>query len=105
VVIDTGYKSRRGRIIRKILNRSPIEPELLSTLIRFLFVTLIIGSILFFATLPFLLTKQIEAIMVVFRYFDFVTYSFPAPFPIYFNIAYSFCLVRLKYKEVFGTQP
>lgn len=42
--------------------------------------------------------------MVVFRFFDFITYSFPAPFPIFFNLAYSFCLVRLSNESIIGTQ-
>ena len=36
--------------------------------------------------------------------FDFITYSFPAPFPIFFNLAYSFCLVRLSRQDIIGTQ-
>ena len=42
--------------------------------------------------------------MKVLRLGDFVTYSFPAPFPILFNLAYSFCLARLQKKEIIGLQ-
>ena len=42
--------------------------------------------------------------MIIFRLCDFVTYSFPAPFPILFNLAYGFCLVRLSKQNIVGTQ-
>ena len=42
--------------------------------------------------------------MIVVRFFDFLAYSFPPAFPIYFNLAYSFCLVRLHRDGVIGTE-
>jgi cation-transporting ATPase 13A3/4/5 len=42
---------------------------------------------------------------VVFRFLDILAWSFPPTFPIYFNLAYSFSLVRLKWKGIFGTEP
>lgn len=42
--------------------------------------------------------------MVIFRFLDYITYCFPAPFPIYFNLAYSFCLVRLHRDGILGTE-
>jgi P-type E1-E2 ATPase len=65
---------------------------------------MIISFLIYFATLPQLLSLDIDDIMVVFRFFDFITYSFPAPFPIFFNLAYSFCLVRLNRDNIIGTQ-
>lgn len=63
-----------------------------------------VSFIIYFATLPQLLSLDIDTIMVVFRFFDFITYAFPAPFPIFFNLAYSFCLVRLNKENIIGTQ-
>lgn len=65
---------------------------------------MLISFIIYFITLPQLLSLDIDAIMVVFRFFDFITYSFPAPFPIFFNLAYSFCLVRMSKENIIGTQ-
>jgi cation-transporting ATPase 13A3/4/5 len=73
-------------------------------LIYFQLEVLVVSFIIYFASLPQLLSLQIDPIMVVFRFFDFITYSFPAPFPIFFNLAYSFCLVRLSKQNVIGTQ-
>ena len=42
--------------------------------------------------------------MIVFRFLDFIIYSFPAPFPIYFNLAYSCCLIRLNRDGIIGTE-
>ena len=41
--------------------------------------------------------------MVVFQFLDFITYSFPAPFPIFFNLVYAFCLERLNRDGIVGT--
>lgn len=41
--------------------------------------------------------------MVVFRLLDFVSMACPPPYPIYFNLAYSFCLVRLHRSHILGT--
>jgi magnesium-transporting ATPase (P-type) len=42
--------------------------------------------------------------MVFFRFLDFITYSFPAALPIFFNLSYSFCLVRLRRDGIYGTE-
>ena len=63
-----------------------------------------IGFIIYLLALPQLLSLDIDTTMVIFRLFDFVTYAFPAPFPIFFNLAYSFCLVRLNKENIIGTQ-
>lgn len=47
---------------------------------------------------------DIETIMIIFRALDFITYSFPATLPIYFNLAYSFCLIRLSRDGIYGTE-
>ena len=60
--------------------------------------------IVYAATIGLLLSIQIETIMVVFRFLDYITYAFPAPFPIYFNLVYSFCLVRLNRDGIIGTE-
>ena len=63
----------------------------------------IVVVIVYAATIGLLLSIEIETIMVVFRFLDYITYAFPAPFPIYFNLVYSFCLVRLNRDEIIGT--
>jgi cation-transporting P-type ATPase 13A2 len=47
---------------------------------------------------------NIEKMMVAFRFLDFITYAFPAPLPIYFNLVYSFCLVRLHRDGILGIE-
>ena len=104
VAIHVGYASRRGRIIRKILNRTSKQPEFFTKLIIFQVEVLLVSTIIYLATLPQILSLDVDSIYVAVRYLDFVTYAFPAPFPIFFNLAYSFCLVRLNRKSILGTQ-
>lgn len=42
---------------------------------------------------------------VVYRFLDVLAWSFPPSFPIFFNVANSVSLVRLKWKNIFGTEP
>lgn len=72
-------------------------------LITFQTEVLIVSIIVFLATLPRMYEFDIDGIMKVLRFCDFITYSFPAPFPILFNLAYSFCLRRLRKSGISGT--
>jgi P-type E1-E2 ATPase len=62
------------------------------------------GLLVYVAFLPQLLSLDIDLINVVFTLCNFITYCYPAPFPIFFNLAYSFCLVRLNKENIIGTQ-
>jgi cation-transporting ATPase 13A2 len=103
IVINTGYSTRRGRIIRKILNRVPNDPDFFMSAIYFLTETFIVGIILYLGTLPILFHAKITKLFRVFRFLDFLGWSFPPTFPIYFNLAYSFALARLRIKGINGT--
>ena len=104
LAIHVGYASKRGRIIRKILTKVASPPDFFKKLIFFMIETFVVILIVYAATLPLLLSINIETIMVVFRFLDYITYAFPAPFPIYFNLLYSFCLVRLHRDGIIGTE-
>ena len=41
----------------------------------------------------------------MFQFFNFLTSALPPPLPIFFHVAYSFSLSRLKLKEISGTEP
>ena len=59
--------------------------------------------IIYFGTLSFMLSKDIIPLIIGFRFIDFFGWSFPPTFPIYFNLAYSLSLGRLRMKSIFGT--
>lgn len=42
---------------------------------------------------------------VVYRFLDVLGWAFPPSFPIYFNITYTYSLIRLKLSNIFGTEP
>lgn len=105
LVVNVGYGSRRGRIIRHILTKVAKEPEFFRKIILFQVEVLLVSIVVYLATLPRMFEFDIDAILKVLRFGDFITYSFPAPYPILFNLAYSFCLVRLNKNNIMGTQP
>lgn len=55
-----------------------------------------VACIFYGASFPQLLKIEIDNTMILFRFFDFLNYSIPAALPIYFNLCYSFSLLRLK---------
>lgn len=103
MVINIGYATRRGRIIRKILSRVTKTPDLFWKAMMFLTECFVVGIIIYFGTLPFMLSKDIVPLFIGFRFIDFFGWSFPPTFPIYFNLAYSFSLGRLRRKNILGT--
>lgn len=57
LVVNIGYTTRRGRIIRKILTKVPARSDLFNKALLFLLEAFIVGSIIYFATLPLLFSK------------------------------------------------
>lgn len=59
VVINTGFTTHRGRIIRKIMNRTIKDPDIIRTTLIFVLEVAIVSCITFFATLFLLLRLNI----------------------------------------------
>lgn len=104
MAINIGFGSRRGRIIRKILTKKPKQPEILNKLVYFMLEILLVSMLLYAAMVTQMTGKNIESIMIIFKFLEFITYSLSAVLPIFFNLAYSFCLIRLRQKGINGTQ-
>lgn len=105
IVINTGFHTFRGRIIRKILAKERKEPDLFRSVIFFVLEVVVVSIIGFFACLPFLLSLDIEPTFIAFKFFDFLASAAPPPLPIFINVAYSFSLARLRVNSIFGTEP
>lgn len=86
-----------------MVNKSPKMPDIFRNTIYFLGQTLIVGILIYIVTLPILLKANITQEFRIYRFFDFIGFSCPPTIPVYFNIAYSLALYRLKKKNVFGT--
>lgn len=63
-----------------------------------------VSLILYAGFLTVMLDRNIEKIMIIFKFLELITYSLPAAFPIFFNLAYSFCLMRLRQDGIYGTE-
>lgn len=105
IVINTGFTTHRGRIVRKILNRTVKDPDMLRSTLIFVVEVVIVSMITFFATLYLQLVRDIDKLFVFFKFIDFLASSAPPPLPILFNLAYSFSLYRLGSKGISGTEP
>ena len=52
-----------------------------------------------------MLSKDITPLFVGFRFIDFIGWTFPPGLPIFFNVVYSWSLLKLLYLGVMGTEP
>jgi magnesium-transporting ATPase (P-type) len=83
----------------------PKAPDFFMTVVYFLIETCIIGTIIYACTVNMMVVNKIISTFIVFRFLDILAWSFPPSFPIYFNVAYSFSLIRLKWRNIYGTEP
>lgn len=67
-----------------------------------MFINFVIGVILYLATLYLMVGNVIE-LFIGFRFMDVLAWTIPPAYPIYFNMAFTFSLIRLKYANIFGT--
>jgi hypothetical protein len=74
------------------------------TAVLFLMETLIVGIILYLATLPLMIGNVIPQ-FVGFRFLDVLGWAFPPSFPIFFNLSFTYSLFRLKLNGIYGTEP
>lgn len=106
MVVHTGYASKRGRILRKILHRHPNVPHFFTTFIYFLVEAYIVSIFIYLSTLSMRINNNnLQPIIIFLNFLLIVTFSFPPSCPIYFNLIYSFSLLRLKFKDILGTEP
>jgi magnesium-transporting ATPase (P-type) len=106
VAINTGYSSKRGRILRKMLIRNIEQPHFFKSYIYFVLFSYIIGVIAYLATLSLRLNMSnggIDRIFILLNFLLIITFCFPPAAAIYFNLVYSFSLIRLKFNGILGT--
>jgi len=48
---------------------------------------------------------NLQRIIIFLNFLLILTFTIPPACPIYFNVVYSFSLVRLKWKNILGTDP
>ena len=49
--------------------------------------------------------NNLDTIIIVLNFLLIITFSFPPGCPIYFNLIYSFSLLRMKFQGILGTYP
>jgi magnesium-transporting ATPase (P-type) len=106
MVVHIGYGTKRGRILRRILHKTVTVSHLFTTCLYFLSITYGVAVIIYLATMKMRIDNGIVEGLIIFLHFLLiVTLCFPPGCPIYFNLVYSFCLMRLKWNNILGTDP
>jgi len=105
MVFRTGFVTRKGRILRQILNRIPQQPDFFKKAVIFLIFSGIVAIILFLCTVKIKLDSNIDRSLVWLSVINFLLNAIPPAFPIYFTMAYSWSIYRLKQNNVLTTMP
>ena len=105
MVIRTNFMTRKGRILRQILNRAPQQPDFFQKAVIFLMFSGILSIILFFCTVTIKLNANIDRSLVWLSIVNFLLNAIPPAFPIYFTMAYSWSIYRLKKFDILTTMP
>lgn len=101
--VYTGFSSRKGRILRAILNRKHQNPDFLRSVYIYFAVAYVVAMIFYCATLGLRLSVNIDHLFVGARVLDYTLAAIPADFVIYLTIAYSWALFRLRRNGVIST--
>lgn len=106
MVAHVGYGTKRGRILRKILHKTVATSHLFTTCLYSFAFTYLIGVIIYLGTMSVRLEKgNLDGIIIFLNFLLIITQCLPPGCPIYFNLVYSFSLMRLKWNNILGTDP
>ncbi|KAL4468758.1 hypothetical protein ABPG74_005261 [Tetrahymena malaccensis] len=105
IVLRTGYTSFRGSIFRAMLYPKHISFKFYTNATYFLLIMIIMGITVYFIELYFVISVKLPTLLIVYRFFDTVTWMIPAPLPIFFSICQTISLLRLGVKKVLATDP
>jgi cation-transporting P-type ATPase 13A2 len=102
LAVSTGYSTRKGRIIRKILHPKPADNDLFRNIVQqsaFLLVVML-GAYLAFFHVMFDGVENRSLVYILLG--SFIIQSLPAALPIFINAAYTIILLRLRSNNVMG---
>ena len=105
IVINTGFTTKRGRIIRHIQTRKYDSLQIYRTALIFVCESALVSCVAFGLYVGLANSYGIE-ISEVFRlimFFDILSVFVPAFLPIFFNMNYSYSLARLRFQDILGT--
>jgi P-type E1-E2 ATPase len=104
-VIATGFTTRRGKIQKKIMHRIAQQPDFFKQAVWFLAFSGSLSVVVFFSTLKMKLDADIDRSLVWLGLINVVLNAIFPALPIYFTMAYSWAIYRLKKDNILTTMP
>jgi magnesium-transporting ATPase (P-type) len=102
LAVNTGYSTRKGRIIRKILHQKPGNNDLFKNIIQQSSLLVLIMICAYFAFFHVMFDGVEDRSLVYILFGSFVNQSLPSVLPVFMNAAYAILLLRLKFNNVMG---
>jgi magnesium-transporting ATPase (P-type) len=102
MVVNTGYSTKKGRIIRKILHPIPQDNDLFINILQqsIFFLLIMLCTYLIFYHYMFDTLKDRSFVNITL--YAFIVQSIPAILPIFINFSYSIMLLKLKNDNIIG---
>jgi magnesium-transporting ATPase (P-type) len=102
MVVNTGYSTKKGRIIRKILHPIPQNNDLFINVMKQALFFLVIMLCAYLAFYHYMFDTLEDRSFVIIVLLIFILQSIPAILPIFINFSYSILLLKLKNSNVMG---
>jgi cation-transporting ATPase 13A2 len=103
LVVNTGYSTRKGRVIRKILNPKDESNELFKNIMQSSFIMMAVNACAFLVFFNYMFDgTPADTSTKILIFATVFLQSLPAVIPVFINMAYTIFLLRLKLQNIFG---
>ena len=105
IVINTGFHTMKGELIRSILYPKPMSFRLFFDAIMFVVFLLCVAMIGFVYTLVLMINRQKDLKEIILKPLDIITIAVPPALPAALNIGMVFAQRRLRNRKIFCVSP
>ncbi len=103
LVVNTGYSTQKGRVIRKILNPKEEDSQLFKSIMKSSLIMMVVNACAFCALYGYMFDGTLADTNTKILIFATVfLQSLPAIVPVFINMAYTVFLLRLRCQNIIG---
>jgi cation-transporting P-type ATPase 13A2 len=103
LVVNTGYSTQKGRVIRKILNPKEADNELFKSIMKSSFIMMVVNACAFLALYNYMFDGTLaDTSTKILIFATIFMQSLPAIVPVFINMGYTIFLLRLRLQNIVG---
>ena len=105
LVINTGFATSKGNLIRDILFPKPTNLSFYSDSLKFVGMLFVLSIVAYLCIIPILLKEGYSIYLIIFLFFDLITTSIPPALPSCLTVSTLYAISRLQKKSIFCISP